>query len=121
METKLEVEGLKELRRSLKAFDAGLVKKLQAVGKRVADRIVDRSKPDIPVDTGLLKSTARGTSDSAVLGNARVTYTEYVYWDRRHRWYHRAADVMESNGQLERLYTEGLEDMLRAAGLDYTS
>lgn len=120
MDAKLEVEGLKELRKGLKAFDSGLTKKLQQVGRRVTGRVVDRAKPDIPVDTGLLKSTARGTADSVVLGNARTdVYPEIVYWQKQNRWYHRELDKMESTGTLKRMYEDGIEDMLKAAGLDY--
>lgn len=118
---RLEIEGLKDLRKGLRAFDKGVAKQLPKVGKRVTTRVVDRAKPDIPVATGLLKSTARGTADSVLLGNARTDkYPEIVYWRNRNKWYHRELDAMESSGTLKRMYEEGLEDMLKAAGLDYS-
>lgn len=120
MDPKLEVEGLKELRKGLRvAGGPALARQLAKVGKRVTNRVVDRAVPDIPVDTGLLKSTARGTADAVMLGTARTEdYPEIVYWQSQNKWYHRELDKLESGGQLKRWYEEGLEEMLKAAGLD---
>jgi hypothetical protein len=115
------VEGLKELRKALREFGgAELVKRLNAVGKRVTNRVVDQSKPDIPRRTGRLASTARGTADSVLLGGASVRYTEFVYWQRRHRWYHRELDRLEDSGKLAAWYDEGIGDLARELGLDVT-
>lgn len=120
MDPKLEVEGLKELRKGLRAAGGpALARQLAKVGKRVTNRVVDRAVPDIPVDTGLLKSTARGTADAVMLGTARTEdYPEIIYWRSQNKWYHRELDKLESGGQLKRWYEEGLEEMLKAAGLD---
>lgn len=116
----LQVEGLKGLRRGLRALDKGLGKKLREVDKRVSTEVVEESKPDIPVRTGRLKASARAVGDAGVLGGARAPYAEFVYWKQHNKWYHREADQLARSGQLERIYLEGLQEMLTAAGLDWT-
>lgn len=115
----LQVEGLKELRRGLRALDKGLGKGLREVDKKVSSKVVEEATPDIPVRTGRLKSTARAVGDTGVLGGARAPYVEFVYWKQHNKWYHREADRLARSGELERIYTEGLQEMLTAAGLDY--
>jgi hypothetical protein len=102
----------------LRAIDPALGKELRKVDAAVSKRVVDEATPDIPVRTGALKASARALGDTGVLGNAKLTYVEPVYWKARNRWYHREADRLEQSGELERIYTAGLEAMLRAAGLD---
>ncbi len=114
----IEVQGLRELRRGLRAIDKSLLKELRKVDNSVAKTVVDEATPDIAVRTGRLKSTARAAGGAAVLGGARAPYVEFVYWRAANKWYHTEADKLERSGELEKIYTSGLEAMLAAAGID---
>jgi hypothetical protein len=115
----LEVDGLRELRRGLRSIDKGLGPQLRKVDKQVSQAVVDESKPDIPVDTGKLKASARAVGDTGVMGGAKAPYVDFIYWQSMNKWYHTEAERLANNGQLEKIYLAGLQDMLTAAGLDY--
>jgi hypothetical protein len=82
----LHVEGLKELRRAVvRARDKEIGRELRAVNRSIAQRIVDRALPRVPVRSGRLRSSVKAiatqSSASGKAGSAsRVPYAPAIHW-----------------------------------------
>lgn len=81
----IQVEGLRELRRMLKAAEnaAGLAM-LKAAHKSAADLVVARALPNVPVRSGALRASVRALGSqakgTAKAGGARVPYAAAIHW-----------------------------------------
>lgn len=79
----VKVEGLRELRRSLKAAGVSL-QDLRDEHARIASIVVDAAAPSAPVLTGALLASTRpaGTQAAAIVraGRASVPYAGPVHW-----------------------------------------
>lgn len=104
----LVVEGLRELRRDMRHIaDAGLNQELREANKEIAQRIVDKAIPNVPVRTGALRSSVRalGNLGGAVgkAGSALVPYAGVIHWGWPRRgiparpFLKNAADSIESD------------------------
>lgn len=83
----IRVEGLTELRRGLRHVkDDGLDKALKDANKWIADTIVRKALPKVPVRSGRLRTSVRGLgSASGAVGKAggsRVPYAAAIHWGR---------------------------------------
>lgn len=81
----IQVEGLDSLRRELRAVkDRELDKEMKAIHKDLAEQVVRRALPHVPVVTGALKRSVRaaGTVRDAVgrAGKKSVPYAAVVHW-----------------------------------------
>lgn len=81
----LIVEGLREIRRDMRRIaDAELNQELRDANKDIAQRIVAKALPNVPVRTGALKASVRalGNLGGAVgkAGGARVRYAAAIHW-----------------------------------------
>ncbi len=80
----VKVTGLKELRAALRKIDRGLAKEMTKAHKDLADEIVARALPNVPVRTGRLKASVRGggTARQAIgrAGGAKVPYAAAIHW-----------------------------------------
>ena len=101
------MEGLKELRRDMRRIaNSDLNQELRDANKEIAERIVGRALPNVPVRTGRLKATVRalGNLGGAVgkAGGAAVPYAAVIHWGSPKRGIARrpflrdAADSVES-------------------------
>lgn len=86
----IEVQGLKELQREVRRVkDSGISKALRETNKRLADKVIAKALPNVPVRSGRLKASLRGQGrpSGAVgkAGGARVPYAAAIHWGwRRH-------------------------------------
>lgn len=130
MNTRVEVEGLRELRRDLKAIDAKLPRELNKQIKRTAEPMRAEAARNAPRRTGQLAASLKvGTSGSRVRIYSRKPGASVVHWGGRHplfgnrqRWYTqqpnpfivRAAE--RRAGGLERDIAHVVESLMRNAG-----
>lgn len=82
------VDGLDELRRELRRIaDKGLNDALKAANKEIADEVIARALPRVPVRTGRLRASVRGSGTLAgavgKAGSARVPYAAAIHWGRK--------------------------------------
>lgn len=86
----IEVDGLKELTRSLYRVDKGLTKELRLANKAAADAVRDRAQELVPVVSGALRKSigSRASTKSAAVkagSPARVPYAAAVIWGHQPR------------------------------------
>lgn len=79
------VEGLREVRKELRDFDDRVGKEaLKSAHKTLADRVVRKALPRVPVRTGRLKASVRGlgsvTAARGKAGSAAVPYAAAIHW-----------------------------------------
>lgn len=82
---RLMVEGLKELRRDMRRIaNTELNQELRDANKEIAERIISRALPNVPVRSGRLKASVRGLGNlgGAVgkAGGAAVPYAAAIHW-----------------------------------------
>lgn len=79
----VEVEGGKQLRKTLKGVEDGL-KDLTALHASIAGMVVDRARETAPVRTGALVQSVRGsgTARASIVraGGAKVPYAGPIHW-----------------------------------------
>lgn len=82
MEHRIAVGGLAQLQRSLKAVDAEAPKRLRLGLNEAANLLVDRTRPQIPADTGAARGSlrARSTRTSAriAVGGRKAPYYPWL-------------------------------------------
>lgn len=81
----VRVEGLDELRRSLRRVkNTELNQEMKQIHMDLAREVVDRALPNVPARTGRLKASVRaaGTVRDAIgrVGKASVPYAPVVHW-----------------------------------------
>lgn len=77
MVTEIRVEGLRELRGTLRRVDTGLAKELGQAGKKAAEMVVATARPKVPVRTGRARRSLRATASrggSVVGGGSKAPY-----------------------------------------------
>lgn len=94
----VKVEGVKDLRKRLRRAGDDL-HDLREVNREIAENIVSAARSKVPVATGTLAKTLRGsgTKTNVVirLGNSKVRYANAVHWGRK-RWPRRGVSVTPS-------------------------
>lgn len=86
MASRVEVEGASELRRAIRQARASdIARRLRAANKTIAQEIVDRALPHVPVRSGRLKASVKAASTiTAAMGKAgspvRVPYAPVIHW-----------------------------------------
>lgn len=79
---RVEVEGLKELRKALKQVDANFPKALQRANKRAAEIVAARARSKVPVRSGRAASTMRATATQTYgavkFGGAKAPYAAWL-------------------------------------------
>jgi len=85
----IQITGIRELRKALKATEATLPRELRKALNEVGGIIVADARPHIPVRSGKLAGSLRPrstqTAAQVVLGTARTPYAQAVYWGTGHR------------------------------------
>lgn len=81
----IRVEGADELRRELRRVkDVELNRELKQIHGELAEEVIEKALPNVPVRTGKLKSTVRGsgTVKDAIgrAGKQSVPYAAAVHW-----------------------------------------
>lgn len=81
----IRVDGLDDLRKGLRRVkDKELDDEMKAIHRELAEEVVDKALPNVPVKTGALKATVRaaGTVRDAIgrAGKASVPYAPIVHW-----------------------------------------
>jgi phage gpG-like protein len=84
----IHVDGVDQLRRTLRKLgDDDLKKALKEANKRIADEIIDRALPKVPVRSGRLRQSVRGLGNLAgavgKAGSAKVPYAAAIHWGRK--------------------------------------
>lgn len=115
----VEVEGMRELRRTLKRAGDDLAD-LTAIHNAVIDLVLAQVRAATPRATGALAGTVRGsgtkTAATVRAGSAAVPYAKPVYfgWPARNirpnPWIQRTIDRM--SGQVLEVYTTGVQRVL---------
>jgi HK97 gp10 family phage protein len=80
----IQVEGLSELRRSLKRLSKEAPKQLREANLAAAEIIIASALPNVPVRTGRLKRTVKAlatqTASRMKAGSGTVPYAAAVHW-----------------------------------------
>lgn len=84
----LHFTGLDELVRDLrKIADKDLKDEMKAANKQIADQVIRLALPRVPVRSGRLKASVRGSGTLAGAigraGSARVPYAAAIHWGRK--------------------------------------
>jgi hypothetical protein len=131
---KIEVGGLAQLSRALKAVDSGAPKQLRLGLNDAANLLVDRTKPKIPSLTGAARRSlvARSTRTSArvAVGGKKAPYFPWLDFGGRGRKAGRPAQrpfiregryvyptLREIRPQIEQLLQDSISTVIRNAGL----
>lgn len=85
MQADIQVEGAKELARAFRQAGNGLPKALREVHKKLAEIVVRKATPNVPVQSGALVRSVKALGSqqkaSAKAGTAaRVPYAPAVHW-----------------------------------------
>lgn len=115
----VEVEGLRNLRRTIKAAGMSL-DDLKAAHKQVADTVVHRAAERAPRKTGKLAGTLRGsgTAGAAIVraGGARTPYAGPIHWGWPRRHIKAQPFIYNAAGELHdpiaRMYLAALQDII---------
>jgi hypothetical protein len=79
---KVEVLGLRELRRNLRQMDRKLPREIRKAGNKAADIVVRHARPRVPVRTGRAAASVRVASTQSAVGvaggSARVPYYAWL-------------------------------------------
>ena len=79
---KIEVSGLRELQRSLRAADAALPRQLRLVFNEAMDLIIDYARPRMPSISGRARGSLKGRSAQRTariaMGGSRAPYTPWL-------------------------------------------
>ena len=121
---RIEVEGAKQLARAFRQVEGGLAD-LKAVHKDAAEIVATQARFEVPVRSGLLKSTIRsaGQARAGVVraGFARVPYAGVIHfgWPRRNispqPFLYDALD--ERTGEVLGKYKDNVDRLIRKHGL----
>ena len=81
----IQVTGVDELKREIRRLqDTEIKRELIAVNRELADEVIRIAEPNVPVRTGRLKASLRGSGNvsGAVgrVGGAQVPYAARVHW-----------------------------------------
>lgn len=127
------VDGVKELARDLRKLgDADLKAALRDANKGIADAVVTRALPFVPVRTGRLKESIRALASQAgatvKAGSVGVGYAAAIEFGtgarpgkrgphniRGTRFLHQAAEVIEDGAAA--VYAEQIDIIIKRAGL----
>ena len=133
-ELKVEVTGLSQLSRGLKALDAGAPKELRIALNDAAQLLVDRARPDVPSVTGAARRSmvARSTRTSArvAVGGKRAPWFPWLDFGGQGRVAGRPAPreflregryvyptLRRIRPEIERQLSESISTVIRRAGL----
>lgn len=126
MELTLKVEGLDELRRVLRRIADDEVKaKLKAANKSLAQLVVDRAEPNVPVRFGRLRRSVRALASQAdaraVAGGANVPYAAAIHWGRTRGGEIKARPFLTTaaaavDDSAAAVYREEIDDLLKEVG-----
>lgn len=103
----IRVDGLNELRRDLrKAKDSELNAEMRKIHKELADEVVAKALPNVPVRTGRLRQSVRsaGTVRDAIgrAGNRTAPYAAVIHWGSPRRNIPRRPFLRDAAEQVER-------------------
>lgn len=126
----IRVEGIDELRRDLRKIkDVGLNQGLRDANKEIADAIVAKALPNVPVLSGRLRESVRGLGNLAgalgKAGNAETKYAAAIHWGRKQHgaiparpFLRKAAEALEGEiTEKYRTHIDRLFGAVRARGI----
>lgn len=132
----IEIQGLNEFRKKLRAMDKELPKALRLAFNAAADLVVQGAKPKVPTRSGKAKGSirARSTQTSAKVmgGGKRVPYYPWLDFGGRvgyggkikrkftkdGRYIYPVYKKASNSGKIQELLVEGLIQVGKEAGLD---
>ena len=81
----ITIDGVKELRRELRHLqDKAYDDELKAVHQEIANEVLDRALPNVPIRSGALRRSLRGSGTKAAavgrVGSKRVPYAAAIHW-----------------------------------------
>lgn len=131
---KIEIEGLAQLNRALRAIDSDAPKQLRLTHNAAADLLVDRTRPEIPSASGAARRSlvARSTRTSArvAAGGRTARYYPWLDFGGQGRIAGRPArrdflregryvypTLRRIRPDIEQLLADGLTAVVRGAGL----
>lgn len=132
MPEQIRIDGLAELRRSLKQIDTDAPKRIRLVANDAAQIVVDHAKPKIPRKTGKAAASIKLRSSQlavrvAVGGRAAPYYPGLDFGGGRPQFPPYRAEgrflypsLKETRGQVTDKLAEGLTALATATGLDVT-
>lgn len=105
------VDGVRELRRELRQVaDKGLDDELKALHKDIAEEIIARALPMVPVRSGALRRSVRGSGTKAAavgrVGRKSVPYAAPIHWGWRRRNIRPNPFLTDAAAEIERDITE---------------
>lgn len=122
-ETALRVEGLGKLVRELESLGVAVEDLKDTMGE-ISAAAVEVIEPNIPVRSGALRSTIRGTRSkgraAAIAGRARVPYAPVVNYGRDGKSgarFMQAADTPENVQRWAQMLDAGIQRAIERAGL----
>lgn len=88
MEPRVQIEGVDDVRRTLKIFgDAGLKVALKAAHTAGAEQVAQEALPMVPHRTGALRASVRAlgsvSKGNVKAGTAKVNYAASIHWGRK--------------------------------------
>lgn len=113
----ITVDGVRELRKQLRQVkDKELDDELKAIHKGIADEIIQRALPNVPVKTGALKRSVRssGSLNAAVgrAGRKTVPYAAPIHWGWRKRNIRARPFLTDAAEAIERDITDRYEQAI---------
>ncbi len=114
----IHIDGLKELNRQLRQVKSKeLDNELKDIHKELAEEIIRRALPNVPVRTGRLKQSVRssGTKQSAIgrAGRKSVPYAPAIHWGWPKRGIPRRPFLTDAADAVEKGVVDDYEDAVR--------
>jgi hypothetical protein len=134
---KIEVQGLREFQRALKAMDAGLPKQLRTALNEASGLVVDYASAHFPKRTGAAAASLKARSSQrearVALGGRRAAYAPWLDFGgegkrkgrpparpfiREGRYVYKGLEVKRP--EITEVLSRALTDLARGAGLEVT-
>lgn len=134
---RVQIEGLADFRRRLRALDTNLPKGMRLVMNETSQMVIDYAMPMIPVRTGRARKSIRAastqTSARVRAGSARAPYYPWLdfggrvgknrsvtrQFRRNGRYLYIAYYRLRDNGNFERALMQGLRRIADSAGIPF--
>jgi hypothetical protein len=134
----LQVSGLKEFRKALKAAGDDMPKALRVAMNKAAELVVDEARPDVPQESGAARKSIRpqstGTAVRVTAGGRRAPYYPWLDFGGRvgrrkatvrpfspdGRYLYPAYFKLRDSGAFTDVMSAALVDVAAAAGLEVT-
>ena len=132
---KIEIEGLREFRKAIKAIDSDLPKMLRLAHNKAADLVVSKAKPKVKRKSGAAQGTVRAqstqTSTKIKGGGRKAPYYPWLDFGGRvgefrqisrpfkadGRYIYSTYFPLRDSGEFQEILLDALDEVADAAGL----